>query len=80
MNHHNSQSDLHYYLRQLAEMPSHKSVCLCFVAIYYPINFQINLNFICFILLLQISLTVLQYHTCYKHDNRQGELQCHLRH
>ena len=61
MKHRNCQGDLHYHLSQLADMRFYTSVCICFVDIYYPTCFQINLAFICFILPLQISLTVLQY-------------------
>ena len=53
--------DIHYHLSQHAAMPSYMSVWICFVDISYPTYFQINLAFICFILPLQISLTVLQY-------------------
>ena len=70
MKHNNRQGDLHchgdyqgelqYHLSQHAAMPSYRSVCICLVDISYPTYFPINLAFICFILPLQISLTVLQ--------------------
>ena len=60
MKHHNRQGDLHYHLRQLPEMRLYMYVCRSLVYISYPTNFQINLTFICFILPLQVSFTVLQ--------------------
>ena len=56
--HHNSQGELQYYLCQLSEKPSYMSVCICFVDIWIPTYFKINPAFICFILPLQIILTV----------------------
>ena len=61
MKHRKRQGELLYHLSQEAEMPFYMSVCLWFVDIYIPKYFQINLAFICFILRLEINLTVLQY-------------------
>ena len=60
MKDHNRQGELQYLLSQQAEKPFNMSVCLCFVDIKIPTYFQINRSFICFILPLQINLTVLQ--------------------
>ena len=61
MKHHNRQGYLLFHLSNFAEMCFYTLVCICLVDIYYPTYFQINLAFIRFILLLQVSLNVLQY-------------------
>ena len=63
---HNRQGELQYHLRQYAEMPSYMSASICSVDIIYPTYFQTNLAYICFILTLQISLSVLQYFNHYE--------------
>ena len=60
MNHHNSQWELKYLLIQQAEKSSYMSDCMWIVDIQLPSYFQTKLAIICFILPLQISLTVLQ--------------------
>ena len=79
MKHRNRLGELQFHLSQEAEMPSYKSVCICFVDIYIPTYFQINLTYIWFIFPLQISLTVLQnLNDTMKYRKLRGELQFHL--
>ena len=61
MEHHKRQGELLCYQSLLAEMLSNLSVCICYVDILIATYFKVNLAFICFILQLQISLTVLQF-------------------
>ena len=66
MRHRNRQDDLYYHLRPMAENRYYNTVSTRFVDLSYPTYFRINLAFICFILPLQISLTVLQYLNLYE--------------
>ena len=61
MKHCNRQADLQYLVSQQAEKPSYISGCICFVDKRISTYFQINHAFICFILPLQINLTVIRY-------------------
>ena len=61
MKHHKRQVELQSHHSQAAEMPSYMTVCICLVDKQYTTYFQIDLDFICFILPLQMSLTVSQY-------------------
>ena len=60
MKHHNRQEELQFHRSQEADLHSYMSDCIFHVVISISTYFKINLAFICFILHLQINLTVLQ--------------------
>ena len=74
MKHHNRQSELRYHLWQEAVKESYDTIYArrrdagLYVRLYMSCrhinstSLQINLAFICFILRLQICLTVIEYH------------------